>query len=392
MQYRNGCGGDRLSILGYGCMRFTRRGPGIDIDKAEQEIMEAIQTGVNYFDTAYFYSGSEAALGEILKRNRCRKQVNIATKLPQFLVRTPAAIEKYFQEQLKRLQTNYIDYYLMHMLTDVASWEKLVGFGIQEWIAEKKASGQIRHIGFSFHGNTDMFLQVLDAYDWDFCMIQYNYMDEYSQVGKKGLQAASEKGLPVFIMEPLRGGKLVSLLPQGAKKAIAEHNKKRSAAEWALRWLWNQNEVTCVLSGMNSLDMLRENVRVASDVAAGELTPEDFALIDQIKTSINQTIKVNCTGCAYCMPCPKGVDIPGAFRCYNLIYTEGKRSAVMEYFMVTAGRKNACDVSQCVDCGKCEQHCPQEIAIRRELKQAGRELETPFYKAGKLLYKIIKPW
>jgi predicted aldo/keto reductase-like oxidoreductase len=392
MQYRNGCGDDRLSILAFGCMRFTKKGTSIDLDKADREVMEAFRSGVNYFDSAYIYGGSEVALGEILKRNHIRNQVNIATKLPQFLVRSKAAIDKYFEEQLKRLQTDYIDYYLMHMITDVASWERLVGFGIREWIAEKKAKGQIRHIGFSFHGNTEMFLQVLNAYDWDFCMIQYNYMDEYSQVGKKGLLAAKEKGIPVMIMEPLRGGKLVSLLPQGAKKIIEEHPKKRSPAEWAFRWLWNQGEVTTVLSGMNSVEMVQENVRIASEVQVGEFDGEDFNLVDQIKAEINTAIKVNCTGCAYCMPCPKGVDIPGAFRCYNLKYTEGKRTAIKEYAMVTAARKEPSNASNCIGCGKCEQHCPQEIPIRQELKKASKELETPGYKAFKLGYRIIKPW
>jgi predicted aldo/keto reductase-like oxidoreductase len=247
-------------------------------------------------------------------------------------------------------------------------------------------------IGFVFLFLLELLQNRLPLNDWDFCMIQYNYMDEYSQVGKKGLLAAKEKGIPVMIMEPLRGGKLVSLLPQGAKKIIEEHPKKRSPAEWAFRWLWNQGEVTTVLSGMNSVEMVQENVRIASEVQVGEFDGEDFNLVDQIKAEINTAIKVNCTGCAYCMPCPKGVDIPGAFRCYNLKYTEGKRTAIKEYAMVTAARKEPSNASNCIGCGKCEQHCPQEIPIRQELKKASKELETPGYKAFKLGYRIIKPW
>lgn len=225
MQTRPNKNGEPLSILGYGCMRFTRKGAGIDLDKAEQEVLAAIDAGVNYFDTAYIYPGNEAALGEILARTGMRDKVNIATKLPQYLVRRPEDLENYFTEELRRLQTDHVDYYLMHMLTDVQSWRKLESCGVRDWLAAKKASGQIRQAGFSFHGNTATFLQLLEVYDWDFCQIQYNYMDETSQAGRAGLQAAAKKGLPVIIMEPLRGGKLVNLLPEPAKRLLAEDSR-----------------------------------------------------------------------------------------------------------------------------------------------------------------------
>ena len=237
MQYRNDRYGKPISILGYGCMRFTKKGGHFDEEKAEQELMEAIENGVNYLDTAYIYSGSEVLLGKILEKNHCRKKVNLATKLPQYLIKSEAALERYFNEQLSRLKTDYIDYYLMHMLTDIAAWEKLKRLGIEEWIEKKKAEGRIHNIGFSFHGNTEMFLKILDAYDWDFCQIQYNYIDEHTQAGRRGLKAAAEKGIPVIIMEPLRGGKLVDLLPERAKRRIAEDRKKRTPAELAFRWL-----------------------------------------------------------------------------------------------------------------------------------------------------------
>ena len=268
MQYRKGKDGAEISILAYGCMRFTKKNGKIDIDKAEQELMEAIRLGVNYFDTAYIYGGSEAAMGEIFERNHCREQIYIADKLPHYLIKSRDGLEKKFQEQLRRLRTDYIDYYLMHMLTDTASWEKLRKLGIEEWIREKLRSGQIRHIGFSYHGSADMFCRLVDVYDWDFCMIQYNYMDEYSQAGRQGLSYAAAKGLPVMIMEPLRGGKLVDLLPPAAKQRMAEHPRGYSAAEWSFRWLWNQPEVTAVLSGMNSTEMLRENAAAASSAEA----------------------------------------------------------------------------------------------------------------------------
>ena len=382
MKYRKNRAGGPISVLGYGCMRFSRSGGSIDLPKAEKEILAAMESGVNYFDTAYIYPGSEAALGEILARNHVRERVQIATKLPQYLINRPGAVDRYFDEQKKRLQTEYIDYYLMHMLTDVGAWRKLEQLGIREWIERKKQSGEIRQIGFSFHGNADMFLQILEAYDWDFCQIQYNYMDEVSQAGRKGLQAAAAKGIPVIIMEPLRGGKLVDMLPEEAKRRIAADPKKRTAAELALRWLWDQPEVTCVLSGMNSLEMIRENCRIASEAEAGEFTEEDQALIAGIRDDINRTIKVPCTGCAYCMPCPQGVDIPGAFRCYNEMFMESKNTGRHEYFQVVSLRKEPAFPSQCVGCGKCERHCPQHISIIEELKNADRALRPLPYRVA----------
>ncbi|WP_160690988.1 aldo/keto reductase [Clostridium sp. C2-6-12] len=390
MNYRKDKKGNDLSILGYGCMRFTKKGASIDIDKAEKEVMEAINNGVNYFDTAYVYPGSEAAFGEILKRNNCREKIYIATKLPHYMVKSKKDLEKYFNEQLRRLNTDYIDYYLMHMLTDVKTWEKLKALGAEEWLKEKVEKGQIRNVGFSYHGNTETFIDLLEAYDWDFCQIQYNYIDEHSQAGRKGLEAANKKGLPVIIMEPLRGGRLVNLLPEKAKEIIKENSRKYTPAEWSFRWLWNQPEVTCILSGMNSMDMVKENIKIASNVTVGEFTEEDFKLIEQVKNEINRNVKVGCTGCGYCIPCPKGVDIPGTFHAYNMIYAENKRNGRREYLMCTALRKNPTSASLCVECGKCEGHCPQHIEIRKELKNARRELETPVYKAAKLAVKLFK--
>ena len=390
MNYRNDKAGNPVSVLGYGCMRFSRSGGSPDLAKAEKEILAAVERGVNYFDTAYIYPGSEALLGEVLARNGIRDRVKIATKLPQYLINKPGAIDRYFEEQKKRLQTDHIDYYLMHMLTDVGAWKKLEKLGIREWIQKKKASGEIGQIGFSFHGNTAMFLQILEAYDWDFCQIQYNYLDEVSQAGRAGLQAAAAKGIPVIIMEPLRGGKLVDMLPDKARELIARDPKGRTAAELAFRWLWDQPEVTCVLSGMNSLEMVEENCRIASEVCVGEFTEEDQALIGQIREAINEKIKVPCTGCGYCMPCPQGVDIPGAFRCYNTMYMESKKAGRHEYFQVVSLRKEPAFPSQCVACGKCEKHCPQHIRIIEELKQADKALRPLPYRiaagvAGKFL-------
>ena len=381
MQYRPDKSGEALSVLGFGCMRFTKKGGGIDIDKAEREIMAAYASGVNYYDTAYVYSGSEAAIGEIFQRNRIREKIKIATKLPQYLIGSRAAVDRYFNEELSRLRTDYVDYYLMHHLTDVAMWEKLKGIGILDWIAEKKRSGAVRNIGFSYHGNTDNFLTILNDYDWDICQIQYNYFDEVSQAGAEGLWAAAAKGVPVVIMEPLRGGKLVNL-PPAAERLLRDSGRGWSAAEWGFRWLYNQPEVTVVLSGMNSLDMVEENCRVADETRAGTLTERDFQTLAAVTAKIREKEKVGCTGCRYCMPCPKGVDIPGAFRCYNAMYIESKSQGRYQYAQTVGLTKEPAFATQCVGCGKCEQHCPQNIPIREKLKEADRALRPLPYKLG----------
>ena len=381
MKYRLDRYANPISQLGYGCMRFSKKGNSIDYEKAEKEVLLAIEKGVNYFDTAYIYPGNEECLGWILEKNKCRDKVNIATKLPQYILRSAAAIDKTFHEELSRLRTDYIDYYLMHMFTDYAEWERLQKLGIEQWISRQKAEGRIRYIGFSYHGDTEMFLKILDAYDWDFCQIQYNYLDEHTQAGREGLQAAAKKGIPVIIMEPLRGGKLVNL-PQKAKEVLASDSKGYTPAELGLRWLWNQPEVTCVLSGMNSEDMINENIRIASEAEPGHLTQEDMEIVAQIKQIIRQREKVGCTGCRYCMPCPKGVDIPGNFHYYNLMYMEKKASARKEFARNMGLRKEPGFATQCVGCGLCEKHCPQHLPIREKLKEADHDLRPLPYKIG----------
>ena len=390
MKYRNDKYGEPISQLGYGCMRFTRKGGSIDFEKAEKEVMLAVEQGVNYYDSAYVYPGSEETLGRILGENHCREKVKIATKLPQYLVRSEKGIEKIFREELERLRTDYIDYYLMHMFTDPLEWRKLQELDIEEWIREKKETGQIRQIGFSHHGDTKSFLDILELYDWDFCQIQYNYLDEHTQAGREGLEAAAAKGIPVVIMEPLRGGKLVDL-PEKAKKLLEESGRGFTPAELGLRWLWDQPEVTCVLSGMNSAEMVEENLRIASDAEAGSFTEEDFALIEEIKAIIREKEKVGCTGCRYCMPCPVGVDIPGNFHYYNLMYLDKKTTGRFEFARNVAMREEPGYASLCIGCGKCEQHCPQHLPIRELLKTADRDLRPLLYRVGiPIARKVMK--
>ena len=384
MQYRKD-----ISILGFGCMRFSGSSGKLDFEKAEKEILRALELGVNYFDTAYIYPGSEELLGKVIEKNNIRDKITLTTKLPQYMVKNKAGLDKYLNEELSRLRTDHLDYYLMHHMTDIAQWERLESLGIREWIDEKKKSGQIRHIGFSFHGNTEMFLKILNAYDWELCLVQYNYMDEHSQAGRKGVEAAAEKGIPVLIMEPLRGGKLVDLLPEKAKKEIAADPSGWSPAAWAFRWLWNQEAVTCVLSGMNSLEMVEENCKTASEAQAGSFGEHEFQMIEKIKSIINENTKVNCTGCRYCMPCPKGVDIPGIFACYNHMYSENKGSGRKEYFQTIALRKENASATQCVGCGKCEQHCPQSIEIRKKLKEADKKIRPLPYK---IVYSVARKY
>ena len=374
MQYRkNPKNGDELSILGFGCMRFPK-----DAKETERLILYAIDHGVNYFDTAYMYRGSEAALGEALHRHDKRGEVFIATKIVPMMIRKTGDFEKYFRQQLDRLQTDYIDYYMMHMLTDAKTWRRMLDLGIEAWIAEKKAEGKIRNLGFSYHGGREEFFALCDAWQWDFCLIQYNYLDEFNQAGKDGLRYAAGKGMPVMVMEPLRGGLLASSLPKGVKAAFERAPVDRSPAEWSFRWLWDQPEVTCVLSGMEGMEVLRANIEVASSAEAGAFTESDFAVIAQAKAAFSEAIKVPCTGCGYCMPCPQGVDIPTCLSCYNNIVIEGKGSAIRRYLMQTSMKAKPQAASLCSKCGACEPRCPQGIAIRDALAHTATALE-PFY-------------
>ena len=381
--------GNKLSQLGFGCMRFTKKMGASDREKAERELLRAIEGGVNYFDTAYIYPGSEAALGAFLAKGY-RDRVNIATKLPHYIVKRISDADKIFAEELSRLQTDYIDYYLMHMLTGIESWERMVNMGIKDWIARHKADGSIKRIGFSYHGGAEGFLKILDAYDWDFCQIQFNYMDENSQAGLSGLRAAASRNIPVIIMEPLRGGRLADGIPKGAKDIFAARPEGRSPAEWGLRWIWNHPEVTVVLSGMNSMEQVEENLRIASETEPDSMSESELAVFDEVRREINKSVKVPCTGCGYCMPCPQGVDIPTCFRCYNVRFSDGWFNGMREYIMCTTLKNVRTNASLCIKCGKCEKHCPQSIKIRDELENVRKKMEGAAYKAVRAASRIVK--
>lgn len=380
MQYREDKYSNKLSVLGFGCMRFQKKVGKINLEAAERQVMTAFKNGVNYFDTAFIYPGSEAAIGEIFEKNNIRDKVYIATKLPPQLMRSVDILDKLLNEQLKRLRTDHIDYFLFHMMSDIKVWERLKGIGIEKWIEEKRANGVIRQFGFSYHGNSDMFCNIIDAYDWDMCLIQYNYMDEHTQAGRKGLYHAHKKGIPVIIMEPLRGGKLVNNLPAEANYIFADHPVQHTPAQWAFKWLWNQPEITVVLSGMNSDEMVEDNIKNACETQIGEVTADDEAMLKNVVDAINAKMKVPCTGCGYCMPCPQKVNISGIFSAYNKRYSKGSLAGFKDYVKCTTTKEFA-PASMCIGCRKCESHCPQGIAIHEKLKEAEKELETPVYRA-----------
>ena len=412
MDYRE-LAGNSVSLLGYGCMRlptiakssardsddeidqemvnrltdYTNEAGEIDEPRAEKLLLRAYEQGVNYFDTAWpYHSGkSEPFVGKVLSKLD-RDSFYIATKLPMFTIESLEQAKEIFNTQLEHLQTDHVDYYLLHSL-DEAKWQKVLDLGLLPFLEEQQRLGRIRKLGFSFHAPYGIFKRIIDYRNWDFCQIQFNYMDEHSQAGLRGLQYAAGKGLPVIIMEPLRGGRLVQGLPESAKRVFEKTTPKRSPAEWGLRWVWNHPEVTVILSGMNEIEQVEENVRIASEAKADSLTKEELEVFEQVKQEINKKIKVPCTGCAYCMPCPQGVDIPGCFSAYNMRYTDGWYAGFKTYFMCTTLRKNQTNASKCVGCGKCEQHCPQSIPIRQKLKEVRQHMEGPVYHVGRFVAK-----
>ena len=383
MNYRtNQKNGDELSILGFGCMRLPVKAGIIDEARAIKMIRDSIEKGVNYFDTAYIYHGgqSESLLGKALQ-DGYRPRVKIATKLPPYMVKKLNNAKKIMLTQLEKLHTDYIDYYLLHMLTDKAMYDKMASLGVMEWLEELKAKGTIRNIGFSFHGSRRDFEMIVKAYPWDFCQIQYNYLDENNQATVSGLKLAHSLGIPVIVMEPLRGGKLVNNLPGDVLKTFKSFHPEWTPAEWGLRWIWNHKEVNVVLSGMSIEDQVNENIRIASDAASDSLSEDELKVFGEVKSIMNEKIKVPCTGCGYCMPCPCGVDIPGCFSNYNDKFLLGEKMNRWKYAQ-TLGvlSEKPAFASKCIECGKCEPQCPQNIEIRKELKSVARVMEGPLFR------------
>ncbi|MEI6104228.1 MAG: aldo/keto reductase [Methanothrix sp.] len=360
-----------LSILGFGCMRLpVTKGGDIDEKQATKMLRYAIDHGVNYVDTAYPYhkGESEPFLGRALQGGY-REKVFLATKLPSWLIKSRADMDHYLDEQLKRLQTDHIDFYLVHGLMK-PFWENLWSLGITDFLDDAIADGRIKYAGFSFHDELALFKEIVDAYHWTFCLIQYNFTDEQNQAGTEGLRYAAERGLGIVVMEPLRGGMLTKEIP-AINKIWEKAPVRRSLSEWALRWVWNHPEVSVVLSGMSSLEQVEKNVAYAENGFANSLSKEEQNLFGEAETEYKRRIKVPCTGCRYCMPCPSNVCIPECFEMYNqgCMFDAPEVASVNYGFLGGMLSGSPGFASQCQECEECEKKCPQGIPIREELKK-----------------------
>jgi predicted aldo/keto reductase-like oxidoreductase len=379
--------GDKLSALGFGTMRLPQKGRGsIDEARAIKQIRYAVDHGVNYLDTAFPYHGgeSETLLGKALQ-DGYRDKVKIATKLPTFLLTKEEEMNKILNVQLKKLQTDHIDYYLLHAL-EAKLWKKMQSFNVLKFLEKAKADGKIVNAGFSFHGSPRAFKEIIQSNDWAMCQIQYNFLDENLQAGTEGLRYATSQNLAVMVMEPLRGGMLTGKLPREVKQAYAQAGTQWSAAEWGLRWVWNHPEVTVVLSGMNDEKHIEENIAACETALPNTLTQEEIAVVDKVARSYKRLMKVPCTGCGYCMPCPNGVNIPSNFNTYNQYSMFSNKFYIRgSYAVLLMGLTGeASDASLCRNCGVCAQKCPQHIDIPKELAAVKSDL-------GGLRTKLMMP-
>lgn len=376
MLYRKlGKTGLEVSALGFGCMRLpvvNNQFHVIDKEKAAELLHYAIDNGVNYVDTGYAYHGSvplqegtsENFLGEALQ-NGYREKVYLATKLPSWLVKTREDMDRILNQQLEKLKTDCIDCYLLHNMNFLL-WNHLKKLGVTEFLDSAKAAGKIRFAGFSFHDDFKMFKEIVDSYDWDLCQIQYNFMDVNSQAGRRGLEYAGEKGLGLVIMEPLRGGNLANRIPAEVQTVWEQADNQRTPAEWSFRFIWNHPEVSVVLSGMNAMSQLVENIKVANEAYPNSLTDQELSLVDAARKVYQSRTKVDCTACRYCMPCPHGVNIPVCFGQLNNAYIYDDMLGAKRFY--TVALQPGDKAHNCTECGECEEKCPQHIPIRDMLK------------------------
>jgi len=363
-----------LSVLGFGCMRLPtidHKPEKIDYPKAAQLLHYAIDHGVNFIDTAYFYHSavfgqrgeSEPFVGEALSGG-WRGKVHLATKMPLFQLRQKEQMDTYFKEQLVRLQTDYLDFYLLHGLNG-EMWDKMRELGVREFLDKKKAEGKIRFPAFSFHGKAEDFIKICDEYDWTYAQIQYNYMDIDFQAGYKGLKYAADKGIGIVVMEPLKGGKLANKLPAEMMSVFNASVIKRSPAEWALRYVWNETGVSSLLSGMNSMEQLMENIRIADEGLPNSLDRDEILIFDALRNAMGSRIKADCTECRYCMPCASGVDIPGVLASLNNAAIWSDSNPWLTGYVQIGGK-----AGKCTECRECEEVCPQELPISTLMKEA----------------------
>jgi len=396
MKYRTmGRTGVRVSALGYGCMRYPKKGGRVDEERTRRQILSLIDGGVNYLDTAYVYGmgQSESILGRVLQEGGRREKVHVADKVPPQLVFSRADMDKILSTMLQRLRSDRVDFLLAHALSDFATWARLRSLGYPEFLEQARREGRIRFAGFSWHGNTAEFKKVVDDYPWDFCQIQYNYLDEHNQAGKEGLEYAASRGLGVAVMEPLRGGALVGRMPREVAEILEGAGVRRSPAAWALDWIWDHPGVSTVLSGLNEESHVAENLRLADGSEAGMFADGDRRVVERVREAYGRLLRTGCTGCGYCMPCPFGVDIPRTFAMQNTLHLFQERQARVQYTLHATGMAGGVPskASLCRECGKCETHCPQHIPIRERLKEADRELTVKaMLPAARLLRFIMR--
>lgn len=376
MKYRKFCGED-VSILGFGAMRLPIVGKdtkNIDVEKAEAMLDYALKKGVNYIDTAYPYHGgeSEKFVGNYLKKRRNRKDIFLATKLPPWQVKEEADFDRLFEEQLKKLQTDYIDFYLLHALGD-KSWKKIKKLKVLDWCEKKKKEGKIKHVGFSFHDEYKVFKKIVEAWDkWEFCQIMYNYMDTRYQAGERGIRLAVKNNIDLIVMEPIRGGQLAKEPPAEIKKLWDKFSLKRSYADSALQWIWHHKEIPLVLSGMTTMQHVKENIVSAENAKVELFSEKEMDLFKKIRRTFLKRSPIRCTSCKYCEPCPQGVAISSILGAYMMkeIYDDPERPKMIYNNFI----KEENHADKCIECGECEPKCPQKVPIIKSLKKAHKIL------------------
>lgn len=395
MEYRS-CGrtGNEISLLGFGAMRLKSNNGKVDMDLASDLIKYAVDNGVNYIDTAYLYgngSGSnERAIGQVLTSLGYRDKVFISTKMNRLAINSGEDMYEMFDKQLDNLSTDHIDYYFIHNVISYGDITRLIDFGLLDFIEEKKSSGQIVNMGFSFHGSLDDFKMILDLYDWDVTLLQYNYFDDSMQAGIEGIRLAHSRNMSVIIMEPLKGGLLAGRMPVEVQDLIDNSGTCRGNVDLAFSWIYDTSEVTCVLSGMNSMDMLKENIAIVNKHEDCNLDEGEIRLIDDVKEVLHRLNKINCTGCNYCMPCPRQVNIPNIFKFYNdkFMFPENKTFGIHNTFLnytdsILGVTGSPHDASLCVDCGLCVSKCPQRLDIPSLIRKVDSEYH------GKLIRPLV---
>ena len=372
--------GDEVSALGFGAMRLPLKNGKIDRELAKRQIYYAIDNGVNFIDTAYLYGDSEKFLGEILQ-GEYKDKVKICTKLPSIHVRKYEDMENFLDEQLKRLQRDYIDYYLIHSV-DLKTVNRLLKKGLIDFLNKAKSEGKIKHVGFSYHGVKEEFDLLIDGYDWDVVMVQYNYFDENVQASTEGIEYAASKGMGIFVMEPLKGGILAGKMPKDVEEIFKNADSSKTTAQWALQWVLNNRNISCVFSGMNSIEQVEDNLAVANSTTPLSMTFEEMETVELVKRVMRNSLKINCSTCGYCMPCPQGVNIPECLKTYNEKYLFDHKgfinTSLFDYYQYVGGvMGKPGNAGLCNGCGKCLRKCPQKLDIISELEKVRKEFEFP---------------